>query len=114
LLLEEVLQLFGTGAGSSAPVGAPSHQRIELSASPNPFNPSTTITFTAVPGTKGSVKVFNIRGELVRTIHDGEFTDQAFEWFGRDDSGSSVAAGVYLVRAEAEGTVRVTKVALVK
>jgi flagellar hook assembly protein FlgD len=72
------------------------------------------VTFTAAPGSRGSVKVFNLRGELVRTLHTGEFQAQEFRWEGRDSNGAPVSSGVYLIRAT-DGTVTQTqKVALVK
>ena len=60
------------------------------------------------------MKVFNIRGELVRTLHSGEFTSQEFHWEGTDSRGAPVGSGIYLIRAT-DGTVTQTqKVALVK
>jgi len=87
---------------------------VELSVAPNPFNPWTTVKFTALEGSKGSVKVYNLRGELVRTLHSGEFRVTEFTWDGKDHKGASVASGVYVVRAEADGKRFNAKVALVK
>jgi hypothetical protein len=53
----------------------------------------------------------------VRTLHSGEFTrTDGFSgvWDGTDDGGASVASGVYVVRAAADGFVETRKVALVK
>ncbi|RKZ18031.1 hypothetical protein DRQ53_01850 [bacterium] len=93
---------------------APAVRRLELSIYTNPFNPKTTIEFTARAGAKGYVKVFNLRGELVRTVHSGEFQKQEFSWDGRDRRGAPVGSGVYLIRAVADGTILTAKVALVK
>lgn len=60
------------------------------------------------------MKVFDLRGELVRTLHSGEFTQQEFTWEGTDNRGASVASGVYLIKAEADGRVRTAKAAIVK
>ena len=112
-LFGEILALFDAAPGG-VPVGVPAVMEVALGVAPNPFNPSTVVQFTAPIGSKGSVKVFNLRGELVRTLHAGEFTQQEFRWDGVDDRGASVASGVYVVRAEAQGTTQTKKVALVK
>ena len=87
---------------------------VELSAHPNSFKPSTVVRFTTLIGSRGDVKVFNLRGELVRTLHGGEFRAQEFRWDGTDRGGASVARGDFIVRAVAEGKVQTAKVALVK
>ncbi|MCA9753306.1 MAG: T9SS type A sorting domain-containing protein [Gemmatimonadetes bacterium] len=74
---------------------------------PNPFVDGTRMSF-AVPHT-GDVKVsvFNVAGRKVVDLVNGavEAGQHTVEWNGRDASGRSVAAGVYLVRLEtADGT----------
>jgi hypothetical protein len=113
LLFEEILGLFAAPSGG-LPVTAPKFQKLTLSTFPNPFNPSTTVKFTALIGSWGSVKVYNLRGELVQTLHSGEFQTQEFTWDGTDTRGALVASGVYVVRAESEGKKFNAKVALVK
>ena len=85
-----------------------------ISTFPNPFNPVTTVKFTAAIGSRGTVKVYNLRGELVRTLHAGEFQTQEFTWDGTDARGASVASGVYVIQARNEGKNFNAKVALVK
>ena len=60
------------------------------------------------------VKVYNLRGELVRTLHSGEFVRQEFRWDGTDFRGAPVGTGVYLIRATDGSTTHTRKVALVK
>lgn len=114
LLFQEILGLFNAPNGGGNITAAPSVRNAELSVLPNPFNPMTTVKFTAALGSKGSVKVFNLRGELVKTLHSGEFQTQSFTWDGTDNRGASVASGVYVVQAEANGQVQTKKAALVK
>jgi hypothetical protein len=113
-LVAEILALFSAGPGAGPPVGVPEVRRVELSVYPNPFNPITTVKFTALRGSKGSVKVFNLRGGLVRTLHSGEFHSQEFRWDGTDASGIPVGSGVYLIRAADGNATQTEKVALVK
>ena len=95
-------------------VTAPEVRRVQLSVSPNPLNPATLIEFTAAPGSTGLVEVFNLRGELVRTLHAGEFVTQEFRWEGDDSRGAPVGSGVYLIQATDGTTTQTAKVALVK
>jgi len=118
LLLEEILAYLGENPGIPGDAtAAPSARKAELSVAPNPFNPKTTVSF-ALPkaGMEAKVKVFNVRGELVKTLHDGvaQTADLNLEWNGRDDRGASVASGVYLVKAITEGFSDTKKAVLVK
>jgi len=73
-----------------------------LEAFPNPFNPKTNIRFE-VSGTRpvnAEITIFNLRGELVRTLFYGWVIPgrQSFAWNGRSDNGRTVAAGAYSAR----------------
>ena len=65
---------------------------------PNPFNPSTTFSFTLPLDKRISVLVYDITGRLVRTLINDESyvagTHQA-TWHGVNDAGSPVASGQY-------------------
>ena len=85
---------------------------------PNPFNPSTTITYTIPEGGPVwvSLNVFNTRGSLVRRLIDklqalGTYT---VAWDGTDSSGHKVASGVYFYRMQAGEFVQTRKMVLLK
>lgn len=83
---------------------------------PNPFNPSTTIRFSLPQGGPVSLKIYNIRGQLVKTLVDG-FTEAGRHqavWNGTDEAGTTVASGIYFCRFSANGFVEVKKMALVR
>ncbi len=70
---------------------------------PNPFNPSTTIAFELRPEYQishihASVKIYNLRGQLVKTLIDGQLPPGRYEviWDGTDYGGKKVASGIYL------------------
>ena len=70
---------------------------------PNPFNPSTTIAFELRPEYQvseihASVKIYNLRGQLVKTLIDALLPPGRYEviWDGRDCGGKKVASGIYL------------------
>jgi hypothetical protein len=77
---------------------------------PNPFNPSTLISYELDHGKAIQILIHDVSGKLVRTLVD-EFQGpgaQAAVWDGTDDQGVSVASGVYLytLQAEADRTSR--------
>ena len=70
---------------------------------PNPFNPSTTITFR-VPGMcRVVLDIFNADGERVRRLVDRSMTrgTHTVVWDGRDGTGRPVGSGVYFYRLRA-------------
>jgi hypothetical protein len=64
---------------------------------PNPFNPTTTINFDLVNAGKVTLNVYNIKGELVRTLASGNYPagKNSVAWNGKDDNGKSVSSGIY-------------------
>ncbi len=75
--------------------------RIELSSFPNPFNPSTKISFTLPEDEWVELAIFNSKGERVRTLIEGtQLAAQVHSmiWDGRNEQGQSLASGVYMAR----------------
>ena len=90
------------------------------SISPNPFNPSTTVSLF-LPGLAGTtdhlrVEVFDVLGRRVRTLYDDQAAPgwQSFVWHGRDDRGRQQPSGVYLLRARGGDRSVSAKMMLVK
>jgi hypothetical protein len=79
----------------------------EPAFAPNPFNPSTRLTFTT--GREGPAKVllFDIQGRRVRTLLDAARLpagDHEYGFNGRGDRGEKLPSSVYFYRVEtAEG-----------
>jgi len=67
---------------------------------PNPFNPTTTISFDLATGGRTSLRIFNLRGQVVKTLCDEDISagNHRFVWDGRDDNDRRVASGVYMYR----------------
>jgi immune inhibitor A len=87
---------------------------------PNPFNPTTTISYS-LPAFNGAgarvlLAVYNLKGERVRILVDeaGASGTQKITWDGRDDSGVGVAAGVYVSRLEFQGVSQSRKMILLR
>lgn len=83
---------------------------------PNPFNPDTWIPFYIPEDGHASVKIYSVRGELVKTIRDRWYERGAhsIRWNGTDAEGNSVASGIYfcVLRQGAERQTR--KMALIR
>ncbi len=80
-------------------------------AYPNPFNPTTSIDIALDTDANVSVKVFNIMGQLVDVISEGNFTagSHAVVW-----DASQISSGVYFINTEIGSEVNVQKIMLVK
>ena len=87
---------------------------------PNPFNPSTTISYdipdSKVEGVRVELKVYNLRGQLVKSLVDevkqpGQFVVQ---WNGRNEDGEVTASGVYFYRIKAGDFTATRKMVLLK
>ena len=88
-----------------------------LPASPNPFNPRTTIAFELPRAARVDLSVHDDAGRRVRALRRGVFVPagrHSVTWDGRDDAGTVVASGVYHVRLEAGGRVDARRVTLGK
>ena len=70
---------------------------------PNPFNPSTRVAFSLDRSGPASLRIFDARGRLVRTLVDEDLAAgaHAVTWHGDDGDGRPVASGVYFYRLEA-------------
>lgn len=89
---------------------------VVLSAVPNPFNPSTRITFVVAQEGRATLAVYDLVGRRVVVLADQAFTvgTHAATWDGLDGQGRAVSAGTYVVRLATEQGVRSVKVTLVK
>ncbi|NQV16546.1 hypothetical protein HQ531_13875, partial [bacterium] len=67
---------------------------------PNPFNPSTTLRYGLPEASTVSLIIYDIRGNTILTIESGSKQAGWYEyvWSGLDNSGQTVAAGLYLTR----------------
>jgi exo-beta-1,3-glucanase (GH17 family) len=83
---------------------------------PNPFNPSTTIRFALPQPSLVTIKIYDILGREVRTLVDRKFEAGRFAeiWDGKDNRQLPVSSGVYLMRMQAGGFVKVKKLVLVR
>jgi hypothetical protein len=84
---------------------------------PNPFNPQTTIAFSLKGRGRVKIDVYNVAGELVKTLVDetrdaGSYTD--VRWDGTNGVGSPVASGVYFYKLVTNNFSQTKKMVLLK
>ena len=86
-----------TALGRAAPLPA---RRYLGQNYPNPFNPSTLIPYQLPAPARVRLEVFNILGQRVATLVDGQRPAgfHTATWDATDASGRGVASGVYLYR----------------
>ena len=132
--LEEIWTLHGVGGTSPAPtdlaldishptsVSTPDTTPARPATSglspnfPNPFNASTQIAYDiATPGPV-RLTIYNTLGQPVRTLVDQFQTAGSYQvrWDARDQQGTALAAGVYLVRLHYPGGEQTRRLLLLK
>lgn len=94
----------------------PQPDGLKLSNRPNPFNPSTQLDFTLPASGLVRLDIFNLRGQLVATLLDEQFTagNHSVAWDGRDSQGRNLTSGVYLARLHSEARTTTHKLLLLK
>jgi len=84
--------------------------------SPNPFNPSTVIHYGLPVASRVEIRIFDVRGALVRTLVSAFQTAGAksIAWDGRADNGARLASGVYFCKMTSAGFEKTRKMILVR
>jgi len=85
-------------------------------AYPNPFNPSTTISFSLQNSGPTTVEIFNQKGQLVNTLNNSplEAGEHKLVWNGVDNNGKAVASGLYYYRMKSGKFSSTKKMVLMK
>ena len=81
---------------------------------PNPFNPTTSITFALPFATNWSLKIYNVSGQLVRSFEGFSSSEVKVNWHGTDDSGSKVSSGTYFYKLSAGDFTATKKMVMTK
>ena len=69
---------------------------------PNPFNPETTLRFELGEAADISVRVYDVRGKLVRTLTNSRYLPGEYSilWNGTDFKNQAIASGIYLIQTQ--------------
>lgn len=84
---------------------------IELNNYPNPFNPTTTISFSILINSNVELSIFNIKGQKIKSLTHDKFTkgSHSIIWNGDDDYGKLVCSGIYLYKLNINGKTEAVK-----
>lgn len=117
--IDDVQINFAPTSVEEEPVSVPIQFSLDQNY-PNPFNPTTAIQYTvgsiqmkAVdgglwtadgPSVHTTLRIFNILGQLVKTLVDEEMTSGNYQviWDGKDKNGEEVASGIYFYQLATE------------
>jgi type IX secretion system substrate protein/dockerin type I repeat protein len=83
---------------------------------PNPFNPSTTISFNITESNNVELEIYNVKGQIVQTLVDERLeagSHQVF-WNGKDQNNKSVTSGVYFYKMKCGSYTSTKKMILMK
>jgi len=80
-------------------------------AYPNPFNPSTSFEMRLDQASDVTVKIYNLTGQLVDVIAEGNFSadNHTFTW-----NADNLASGVYFISTQVNNSIENQKVMLIK
>ncbi len=85
---------------------------------PNPFNPSTTISFTAAANTDNlEIVIYNIKGQKIKTLEcincvDAKARDSlshSITWNGTNENNQPVSSGIYFYKLNVNGKIKDSK-----
>lgn len=83
---------------------------------PNPFNPTTTISFSLKESGPVTINIYNILGQKVKTLLSAKTQagHHNLIWNGKDDNNLNVASGVYFYKMQSREYTNTRKMILMK
>ncbi len=83
---------------------------------PNPFNPSTKISFSLPQNSHAKLDVFNIKGQLIKSLINDNLTQGLHEvvWNGTDSNGKKTSSGIYFYKLSTKNKTLTKKMLMLK
>jgi len=83
---------------------------------PNPFNPTTTISFSIPNESKVDLSIYNIKGQKIKQLISDQLSagQHSVVWNGKDDNGKSVSSGIYFYKLKTANFEKTKKMILMK
>ena len=78
---------------------------------PNPFNPTTTISFSIPEESNINLTIFNIKGQKIKSLVNEQLLKgkHSITWDGEDATGKDVCSGLYLYKLNINGKTEIVK-----
>ena len=85
-------------------------------AFPNPFNQTTTISFSMLVAADIEMSIYNIHGQKITTLINGtlDVGNHFVSWNGKNNLGQNVSSGIYIYKLQAGTNIQNNKVLLLK
>ena len=109
-------QLYDFSALSNDETTISSSHIYQFSNYPNPFNPSTTISFSILKDRNSELSIYNIKGQKVKQLVSDQLPagEYSVVWDGRDENNQLVSSGIYLYKLRAGDFEKTRKMILLK
>jgi len=101
---------------TSSPENTLNFNNIYLTNFPNPFNPSTVISFSIPQIGKTDLSIYNIKGQKVKQLISNQLAagEHSVVWDGRDENNRPVSSGIYFYKLESGDFEKMRKMILLK
>ncbi len=102
--------------GAARTLAVTSKEDLKVGVYPNPFNPSTQIEFTLKALAPVKLQIFNLNGQLVKTLIDNDLQAGTHRrlWRGTNRDGQPVSSGTYFYRLQVGGLATTGRLYMVK
>ncbi len=90
---------------------------INLPNYPNPFNPTTIISFSVTQNSDFvKLEIYNVKGQKVKQLVSSQLSagQHSVEWDGKDENNQSVTSGIYFYKLQTNGFSQTKKMILAK
>lgn len=114
--IDDLLEWWEIGPVSNEDPSTPAPVSGITNVYPNPFNPSTTVSYTLSKAAPVKIEIFNIKGQKVKELINEEKSAgmHTVAWDGTDKHNSGVASGVYYIRFSAPEHSQTRKITMIK
>ncbi|NUN10185.1 MAG: T9SS type A sorting domain-containing protein [Ignavibacteriaceae bacterium] len=109
-------EVYNTGISGINDNGSPVGSFSLKQNFPNPFNPSTTISFELKSPDNVRIEIFDVRGSLIKTLFSGNLEpgSHQLEWDGKAQSGARCPSGVYFYNLSGSNSSESRKMVMLK
>jgi len=103
IVTDSMMKIEGTASPTSVDI-TPATSSLVLNPNyPNPFNPSTTISFSLSKASQTRLEIYNLKGQKVKTLCNASLNsgEHQYIWNGTDEQGRKAGSGVYFYKLTA-------------